>query len=427
MNRKLEPQSNQLNIYLPRFKVDLNEVRELMGKNIALGYKSVYKLGLDEDATTLAVNCFFELEESLNSIPNKIVLGVGETTFDLNAFKQGTDLKEVIFVKKGEVTGIITLGIAIKEKLPFIVVDSVSSENNVENSYLSACAVSGFLDLKIDMTEYPGTPFTAPRNVNSNFISYEDKLLLQNSSKIVPDLPLIFPLSNLQLSGKMKNLFNRGQINYGYSGIATTFLELFFWLRDSKEDKIQIIVSDIEKSLSAIVHRSDADLKISKSRIDLTGEFLLKNIMQISKELKAPVAQGAFISNSNYLAEAKSRYRLQTVRCEPCDKSIFPPRILCKNCNTETTSGIRLSRFGTVYSVTKISKGGAPTEFDNQQEIEGEYLIVLVEFQEGPRVIAQMTDSDLNAVKINQKVKMVFRKYYSQDNLIRYGFKFVKF
>jgi uncharacterized OB-fold protein len=54
----------------------------------------------------------------------------------------------------------------------------------------------------------------------------------------------------------------------------------------------------------------------------------------------------------------------------------------------------------------------------------GDYAVGLVELEEGPQVIAQMTYCDPKSLKIGQKVKAVFRILYEQEGVVRYSYKF---
>lgn len=55
------------------------------------------------------------------------------------------------------------------------------------------------------------------------------------------------------------------------------------------------------------------------------------------------------------------------------------------------------------------------------------YIIALVELEEGPRLVAQMTDVALIDLRIGMPVKAVFRRYFADGNagLIHYGIKFI--
>jgi len=57
----------------------------------------------------------------------------------------------------------------------------------------------------------------------------------------------------------------------------------------------------------------------------------------------------------------------------------------------------------------------------------GAYCLGLVKLDEGPKVLAQITDVEIRELYIGQPVVAVFRKYFtaSSEDIIHYGVKFV--
>jgi uncharacterized OB-fold protein len=83
---------------------------------------------------------------------------------------------------------------------------------------------------------------------------------------------------------------------------------------------------------------------------------------------------------------------------------------------------IELSGRGIVYAVSKISAGGAPPEFEEQSEVRGDYVVAIVQFDEGPRVVSQLIASD--PPTIGTPVEAVIRRIYTDEGITRYGYKF---
>ncbi len=99
---------------------------------------------------------------------------------------------------------------------------------------------------------------------------------------------------------------------------------------------------------------------------------------------------------------------------------------MCKYCNVSSEfEEIQLSGSGKVHTFVLISAGGAPPEFADQEKAGGQYPVAIVEFDEGPKVIGQMADVDPKEVKIGMPVKTELRRIYTEEDVIRYGFKFV--
>jgi uncharacterized OB-fold protein len=134
---------------------------------------------------------------------------------------------------------------------------------------------------------------------------------------------------------------------------------------------------------------------------------------------------GAHISIPMYQRAIPQRYRLVGHRCLKCGSVNFPPKATCKYCFSGSEfEEVTLSGRGIIYSYTIIAGGGAPPEFSEQAHCQGSYPVVLVELEEGPRVIAQLVDPPAEGISIGMPVQAVFRKIYEEEGVIRYGFKF---
>ncbi|HHY95041.1 MAG TPA: Zn-ribbon domain-containing OB-fold protein [Firmicutes bacterium] len=133
---------------------------------------------------------------------------------------------------------------------------------------------------------------------------------------------------------------------------------------------------------------------------------------------------GAHVSVPMYQRTVPQRYRLQGLRCRHCGTVIFPPRAVCPACRGAELEPYPLSGRGKIYSFTVIQAGGAPPEFAAQAEALGSYAVALIDLEEGPRVIAQMTGCDPASLRLGIPVEAVFRRVYVQEDVIRYGYKF---
>jgi uncharacterized OB-fold protein len=133
---------------------------------------------------------------------------------------------------------------------------------------------------------------------------------------------------------------------------------------------------------------------------------------------------GSYISLPSYLNTVEQRYRLVGKRCKKCGTIFFPPRLICFECGHGKMEKIKLGGDGTILTYTVIAKGGAPTEFDDLQNMAGDYAVALVELEEGPKITGQMTYCEPRDLKIGQKVKAVFRVLYEQEGVVRYSYKF---
>lgn len=156
---------------------------------------------------------------------------------------------------------------------------------------------------------------------------------------------------------------------------------------------------------------------------------------------------GAHISVPMYRRSLPQRLRLEGGRCTACGAVEFPPRAACPRCRG-ALEPMRLSGHGQVVAATFITASGAPPEFADQARTTGGYWVGIVALAEGPQVAAQLvgfagyggaggsqaagggatgsgaTDPAPPAPAPGAPVRAVIRRLYTEDGVIRYGFKF---
>lgn len=134
----------------------------------------------------------------------------------------------------------------------------------------------------------------------------------------------------------------------------------------------------------------------------------------------------AHVSVPMYWRTIPQRYRLVGQKCKKCNAVNFPPKGVCKYCNDSSEfEEVQLSGRGKVHTFVLISAGGAPPEFAEQEKAGGQYPVAIVQLEEGPKVIGQIADVDPKEVRIDMPVTTELRKIYTEEDVIRYGFKFV--
>lgn len=97
---------------------------------------------------------------------------------------------------------------------------------------------------------------------------------------------------------------------------------------------------------------------------------------------------------------------LMAVKCGNCGKSFLPPKMFCTYCNSRNLFWIEIPRIGKVISYTEIH---APLK--NFERFKP-YIIVLVEFEGGIRLLGIIVGVKLNDLKIGVNVKLEFSKDY---------------
>jgi len=133
----------------------------------------------------------------------------------------------------------------------------------------------------------------------------------------------------------------------------------------------------------------------------------------------------AYVSIPTYSRSIPQRYALIGAKCKACGAINLPRGANCLKCGRPLEfESVKLSGNGKIYSFTTVSRGGSPPEFSTQQKFVGSYPVAVLELDEGPKIVAQMTDCKADELKIGLPVQPVFRRIYEDDGLIRYGIKF---
>lgn len=97
--------------------------------------------------------------------------------------------------------------------------------------------------------------------------------------------------------------------------------------------------------------------------------------------------------------------RLVYQECAACGARVFYPRALCPVCLSDDLE-LRGSRGrGEVYSFTIVNRPGHPAFADRVP-----YAVVLVDIDEGFRVLADLTGCDLADIRVGMQVTAVFEE-----------------
>ena len=99
--------------------------------------------------------------------------------------------------------------------------------------------------------------------------------------------------------------------------------------------------------------------------------------------------------------EAQNNHELTFQRCAQCQTVRYPVGPLCPQCRTFEFEWITSSGRGTVYSFTVVRHQTHPA-------FPAPYTVVLVEMEEGPRVIAQLRAADGAAFGIGSPVRIAW-------------------
>lgn len=115
-----------------------------------------------------------------------------------------------------------------------------------------------------------------------------------------------------------------------------------------------------------------------------------------------------------------SFYRLEGSHCPACERSYFPPRSICPECKATPLDPYAFAGTGTLYSFSRMTQ--VPRGFASL----GPYTVGMVRLDEGPLLMAQLTDIEGVELSIGMPVEMVTRKIreHADHGYIVYGYKF---
>lgn len=106
--------------------------------------------------------------------------------------------------------------------------------------------------------------------------------------------------------------------------------------------------------------------------------------------------------NSGYW-EAAKKHILVIQRCRDCKRLRHPPGPMCSVCQSMKYEWVRVSGRGKIYSYTICYSTVHPALREKVP-----YGVVLVELEEGVRVVSNVVDSNPEALKIGLSVEVVF-------------------
>lgn len=101
--------------------------------------------------------------------------------------------------------------------------------------------------------------------------------------------------------------------------------------------------------------------------------------------------------------EGAARGDLLVQQCETCGRHQFYPRLFCTECLSNAMRWVKSQGQGTIYSYTVNHRGPSPY-FKGRSP----YVVALIDLDEGVRMMANVLDGPINAVKIGARVSVVF-------------------
>jgi len=112
--------------------------------------------------------------------------------------------------------------------------------------------------------------------------------------------------------------------------------------------------------------------------------------------------------------DALTEDRVILPQCRACDHVIWYPRPVCPGCGGSDVEWIDASGDGTVYSFSVTLK--APGRFSEHVP----FVVAYVELDEGPRVLTNIVDTDVETVHVGQRVSAVFHAGKEGTAILRF-------
>ena len=112
-------------------------------------------------------------------------------------------------------------------------------------------------------------------------------------------------------------------------------------------------------------------------------------------ERKIPAPEANPETKSFWDAAAEGRLLIR--KCVTCGQVHFYPRAICPFCGSDKTEWVTASGLATVYSYSVMRRVPIP------------YALAYVTLEEGVTMVTNIVDGDLDAIRIGQRVTVVFK------------------
>ncbi len=101
--------------------------------------------------------------------------------------------------------------------------------------------------------------------------------------------------------------------------------------------------------------------------------------------------------------------------CHACQQYQFYPRLYCMRCGAQNLRWVEASGRGMVYSYTIIRQNKSPEFRDDVP-----YNVALIQLEEGPRMLSNVTDIAPGDLRVDLPVRVVFDAVSDEISLPRF-------
>ncbi|MEH7235889.1 Zn-ribbon domain-containing OB-fold protein [Bacillus sp. JJ1562] len=119
-------------------------------------------------------------------------------------------------------------------------------------------------------------------------------------------------------------------------------------------------------------------------------------------------------SDSRPYWEGTREKKLVIQHCPACGQYQFYPRVVCKHCMSDV-DWIEAIGEGTVYSYTIVHR-----VFNPYFKEKVPFVVALVELKEGPRIMSNIVNVNIDDVRIGMEVKAIFKEDFGEYKLVQF-------
>jgi len=113
--------------------------------------------------------------------------------------------------------------------------------------------------------------------------------------------------------------------------------------------------------------------------------------------------------------EAAKRHELVMPRCKTCDQLFFYPRSECPRCLGSDLEWVGVSGRGRLHSFTIVNQ---PANAAFRDDVP--YVYAVVQLIEGPRMISNLVECDVESVSVDMPVEAVFDDVTPEWTLVKF-------
>ncbi|MFO8011607.1 MAG: Zn-ribbon domain-containing OB-fold protein [Dehalococcoidia bacterium] len=121
------------------------------------------------------------------------------------------------------------------------------------------------------------------------------------------------------------------------------------------------------------------------------------------KTIPHPAQWHVLYRSSTPFWDGAKEHKLMLQKCKSCGSWLNPPRPMCPKCRSTESEWVAARGKGTIYSWVTYNEAPHPA-------FKTPYAAVLVELEEGPRIVSNMTDVKPEDISIGMPVEVTFEE-----------------